>query len=65
MRTALASGPGYQFVERGDYRGILLKDMTLYAEAGLAYFNEDFPLAADTSSPRGRWVHQTQLADLG
>jgi hypothetical protein len=37
MRTALASGPGYQFIERGDFSGIL-KDMTLYAEAGLAYF---------------------------
>jgi len=53
MRTALASGPGYQFVDRGDYGG-LLKDMTLYAEAGLAYFNEDFRTANDTSSTRGR-----------
>jgi len=53
MRTALASGPGYQFVDRGDYAG-LLKDMTLYAEAGLAYFNEDFRTANDSSSTRGR-----------
>ena len=53
MRTALASGPGYQFVDRGDYGG-LLKDMTLYAEAGLAYFNEDFRTANDSSSTRGR-----------
>jgi putative salt-induced outer membrane protein YdiY len=53
MRTALASGPGYQFVDRGEYGG-LLKDMTLYAEAGLAYFNEDFRTANDTSSTRGR-----------
>ena len=53
MRTALASGPGYQFVDRGDYGG-LLKDMTLYAEAGLAYFNEDFRTANDTSATRGR-----------
>ena len=53
MRTALASGPGYQFVDRGDFGGIL-KDMTLYAETGLAYFNEDFRVADDTSSLRGR-----------
>jgi len=53
MRTALASGPGYQFVDRDDFGGIL-KDMTLYAEAGLAYFNEDFRTGADSSSPRGR-----------
>lgn len=53
MRTALASGPGYQFVDRGDFGGIF-KDMTLYAEAGIAYFNEDFRTADDTSSTRGR-----------
>ena len=54
MRTALATGPGYQFIERGDYSGIL-RDMTLYAEVGVAYFNEDFRVADDASSPRGRW----------
>src|SRR5512147_2834681 len=53
MRTALASGPGYQFIERGDFDGIL-KDMTFYAEAGLAYFNEDFRVASDASSFRAR-----------
>lgn len=53
MRTALASGPGYQFVDRGDFNGIL-KDMTLYAEAGLAYFNEDFRVSNDAASTRGR-----------
>lgn len=54
MRTALSSGPGYQFIDRGDFEG-LLKDMTLYAEAGVAYFNEDFQVANDTNSIRGRW----------
>jgi len=53
MRTALASGPGYQFIERGDFSGIF-KDMTFYAESGLAYFNEDFRAAADESSIRAR-----------
>jgi putative salt-induced outer membrane protein YdiY len=55
MRTALASGPGYQFIERGDFGGIF-KDMTMYAEAGVAYFNEDFRVADDASSIRGRWA---------
>jgi putative salt-induced outer membrane protein YdiY len=54
MRTALATGPGYQFIERGDFSGILT-NMTLYTEAGLAYFNEDFRVADDESSLRGRW----------
>jgi putative salt-induced outer membrane protein YdiY len=53
LRTALASGPGYQWVDRGDFTGIL-KDMTFYTEAGLAYFNEDFKVAPDQSSVRAR-----------
>lgn len=53
LRTALASGPGYQWVDRGDYSGIS-KDMTLYTEAGLAYFNEDFNTEPDKSSLRAR-----------
>jgi putative salt-induced outer membrane protein YdiY len=56
LRTALASGPGYQFVEKGDYASRWLKDMTLYAEAGLSYFNEDFATASDESSVRGKWA---------
>lgn len=55
MRTALASGPGYQFIDRGDFAGAWLKDMTLYAEAGLAYFNEDFRIADDKATLRARW----------
>lgn len=53
MRTALASGPGYQFIERGDFSSIF-KDMTFYTEAGIAYFNEDFRVAEDKSSVRAR-----------
>lgn len=55
LRTALSSGPGYQIIDRGDYDSPWLKDMTLYAEAGLAYFDEDFTTAPDQSSIRGRW----------
>lgn len=55
MRTALASGPGYQFIERSDFSGPLFKDITLYAEAGMSYFNEDFMLATDKATARARW----------
>ena len=55
LRTALATGPGYQLLDRGDLSGVF-KDMTLWAEAGAAYFNEDFKLADDKSSTRGRWA---------
>jgi putative salt-induced outer membrane protein YdiY len=53
LRTALASGPGYQWVDRNDHTGIF-KDMTFYTEAGLAYFNEDFNNTEDKASIRGR-----------
>lgn len=55
LRTALATGPGYQFLDRGDLAGIF-KDMTLWVEGGAAYFNEDFKLSDDKSSTRGRWA---------
>ena len=56
LRTAIASGPGYQFLERGDLTGIF-RDMTFYAEAGAAYFNEDYrdnSITGDKASFRGR-----------
>jgi putative salt-induced outer membrane protein YdiY len=53
LRTALSTGPGYQWIERGDFGGIY-KDMTFHTEAGLAYFNEDYRVAADDSSFRAR-----------
>lgn len=56
LRTAISSGPGYQFLERGDLSG-LFKDMTFYAEAGPTYFNEDYrdnTLTDDRASFRAR-----------
>jgi putative salt-induced outer membrane protein YdiY len=56
LRTAISSGPGYQFLERGDLGGIF-KDMTFYGEAGASYFNEDYrdnSLTGDRSSFRAR-----------
>ncbi|HMS84178.1 MAG TPA: DUF481 domain-containing protein [Nitrospira sp.] len=56
LRTAISSGPGYQFIDRGDFNG-LFKDMTFYAEAGPAYFNEDYrdnTLTGDRASFRAR-----------
>lgn len=56
LRTAIASGPGYQWIERGDFGGIF-KDMTFYTEVGAAYFNEDYrdnSITGDKASFRGR-----------
>jgi putative salt-induced outer membrane protein YdiY len=56
LRTAIASGPGYQFLERGDLTGIF-KEMTFYAEGGPAFFNEDYrdnSITDDRASFRAR-----------
>lgn len=55
LRTALAAGPGYQFLNKGDLKGPYVKEMQLYGEAGLAYFNEDFKIKPDQTSTRLRW----------
>ncbi len=54
LRTALATGPGYQFIDLGDFSGPYFKDITLSAEFGVSYFNEDFKNLPDQSSVRGR-----------
>jgi putative salt-induced outer membrane protein YdiY len=57
LRTALGTGPGYQFIDKGDFGGIF-SELTFYAEGGVAYFNEDFrtPTREDKSSVRARWA---------
>lgn len=55
LRTALSGGHGYQFIEKNDFSSKVFQDMELYAEAGLAFFNEDFKNAEDRNSFAGRW----------
>lgn len=53
LRTAVASGPGYQWIEKGDFSGVF-KDMTFYTDAGPGYFNEDFRTIPDQVTFRAR-----------
>jgi putative salt-induced outer membrane protein YdiY len=56
LRTAVATGPGYQWIERGRFGGIF-KNMTFYTEAGPGYFHENYRdnrLTDDTISFRAR-----------
>jgi putative salt-induced outer membrane protein YdiY len=55
LRTALSAGPGYQFIDPGDFTSPYFSKLQLYGEAGLAYFNEDFQEAPDNSYAAGRW----------
>jgi len=54
LRMALAAGPGYQFIDICDFSSPYFKDMTLSAEFGPGYFNEDFKNLPDEASLRGR-----------
>ena len=55
LRTALAAGPGYQFVEAGDLEPSYLKGLAAYGEIGLSYVDEDFRQAGDKSYLAAKW----------
>ena len=55
LRTSLFSGPGYQFIDEGDFSSPYLTKMQLSAEVGLGFFNEDFKRANDRNNITGRW----------
>lgn len=55
LRTALSGGHGYQIIEKNDFSGKHFHDMEVYAETGVAFFNEDFKQAQDKSTFAGRW----------
>jgi len=55
LRTSFFAGPGYQFIDTGDYASPYLNKMQLNGEIGLGYFNEDFKRAEDVSYFTGRW----------
>jgi putative salt-induced outer membrane protein YdiY len=56
LRTALSTGPGFQIIDKGDFTADWLKEMQLYAEAGIAYFDEDFKRAKDNTYVAARWA---------
>jgi len=56
LRTSLFAGPGYQFIDVGDFSSPYFKRMQLSAEAGLGFFNEDFKRAEDRNNITGRWA---------
>ena len=55
LRTSLFTGPGYQFIDTGDFASPYFNKMQLSAEAGLGFFNEDFKRAQDRNNITGRW----------
>ncbi len=56
LRTALSTGPGYQFIDKGDFAGESFREMTLFGEGGIAYFSEDHKTAKDDTFVSARWA---------
>ena len=53
LRSILAAGPGYQFIDT--------ESTSLFAELGLAYTNEDYDSTSDNEYMSGRWSLGTKL----
>jgi putative salt-induced outer membrane protein YdiY len=47
LRTAVTAGPGYQFLEKGDFANPYLSQMTLQSEVGAGFVNEDRKIGED------------------
>ena len=56
LRTALSTGFGYQFLNRGELENEYLSRLEGYAEIGVAYFAEDFRTGLDNDFVAGRWA---------
>ena len=56
LRTSLFAGPGYQFIDAGDFSSPYFNKMQLSAEVGLGFFNEDFKRSQDRNNVTGRWA---------
>ena len=55
LRTAVTGGPGYQFIEKGDFANPYFRDMTLQADIGAGFWNEDRKIDDDDNHGVYRW----------
>ncbi len=56
LRSSVFAGPGYQFIDEGDYASPYLSKLQLHGGVGLGYFNEDFKRSEDFNYFTGRWA---------
>ena len=55
LRTAVTTGPGYQFIEKGDFASPYFSQMTLQGDVGAGFFNEDRKIDDDDNYGVYRW----------
>jgi len=58
LRTGISAGPGYQFIDKGDYPSPYFREMELSGDAGVGFVNEDRKIGADTNFATLRWSVQ-------
>ncbi len=56
LRTAVTAGPGYEFIEKGDFANPYFSQMTLQGDIGAGFFNEDRKIDDDTNHGVYRWA---------
>jgi len=55
LRTAVTGGLGYEFIEKGDFASPYFSNMTLQADLGAGFLNEDRKIDDDTNNGVYRW----------
>jgi len=55
LRTAVTTGPGYQFIEKGDFANPYFSQMTLQGDVGAGFLNEDRKNDEDDNYGVYRW----------
>lgn len=55
LRTAVTTGPGYQFIDKGDFANPYLSQMTLQGDLGAGFLNEDRKIDDDDNHGVYRW----------
>lgn len=57
LRVALSAGPGYQFIDIGDFTQVWASELQLSGELGVSYVDEDYKNGApDESYAAARWL---------
>ena len=56
LRTAVGAGPGFQFIDKGDFKPDWVKELQLYGEVGVAYLSEQYYDPPNKKYVSGRWA---------
>jgi putative salt-induced outer membrane protein YdiY len=55
LRTSVTTGPGYQFIEKGDFANPYYSQMDLHGDIGVGFLDEDRKIESDDNHGVYRW----------